>query len=156
MSESSQPDGASGWLPRAIIRWASQRTPHRVIGERYLHRWHVLPRNRLCNVYLHKFLGDDDDRALHDHPWISLSWCLAGRMVEYTASQTNAIDQGQFKYRKGRYAHRLEIVEGPVWTLFITGPKFREWGFHCPQGWRHWREFTDESGDRIGRGCEDL
>lgn len=34
----------------------------------YLLRWWVIPRNRFFNVYLHKFLRDDDDRALHDHP----------------------------------------------------------------------------------------
>ena len=48
----------------------------------------------------------------------------------------------------------------PAWSLFITGPVTREWGFHCPQGWRHWKDFTSyrEVGEDgrgcIGRGCE--
>jgi hypothetical protein len=43
----------------------------------------------------------------------------------------------------------------PCWTVFITGPIVREWGFHCPKGWVHWREFTDarDSGS-IGKGCD--
>lgn len=43
--------------------------PHFVIGNAdnpYMLRWFILPRNRLFNIYLHKFLRDDDDRALHD------------------------------------------------------------------------------------------
>ncbi|MDN5849106.1 MAG: hypothetical protein L0H63_05630, partial [Nitrococcus sp.] len=58
--------------------------------------------------------------------------------------------------RRARSAHRLALIDAePVITLFITGPRVREWGFHCPQGWRHWRAFTaaDNPG-RIGRGCE--
>ena len=43
----------------------------KVIGKNYLSRWHIIPRNRYFNIYLHKFVGSDDDRALHDHPWRS-------------------------------------------------------------------------------------
>ena len=44
--------------------------PHFLISDQadpYLHRWYVIPRNRFLNLYLHKFLRDDEDRALHDH-----------------------------------------------------------------------------------------
>lgn len=140
-------------VARKIIDWAERTDPHRVIGEAYLLRWYLIPRNRVFNVYVHKFLGDDDDRALHDHPWWSLSWCMEGDLVEFTAGKRAIVPEGKWMLRAGHYAHRLEIARGPVWTLFLTGPKIREWGFLCPQGWRHWREFTDESGDRVGRGC---
>ena len=60
------------------------RQPDRVINSSYLHRWHILPRNRWCNIYLHRFVGDDDDRALHDHPWWSVSFLLKGAMLEHT------------------------------------------------------------------------
>lgn len=33
----------------------------------YLLRWFIIPRNRFFNIYLHKFLRSDDDRALLDH-----------------------------------------------------------------------------------------
>ncbi len=37
----------------------------------------------------------------------------------------------------------------------ITGPKVRECGFHCPQGWRHHEEFfAPHDKGRVGRGCE--
>src|SRR4051795_4015193 len=63
------------------------REPDFYIGGKvnpYLVRWWVIPRNRFFNVYLHKFLRDDDDRALHDHPWISLSFILRGGYIEHT------------------------------------------------------------------------
>lgn len=41
----------------------------------------------------------------------------------------------------------------PCWTLFIAGKWQRDWGFHCPKGWVFWRDFVDESGDGVDRGC---
>lgn len=134
-----------------------------VIGDRYLQRWYLIPRNPILNVYLHRFEGSDDDRALHDHPWHSLSILLKGRLREYVFS--NALPPGKMieirhpsrflpVFRRATHAHRLELIQGPAWTIFITGPRFRQWGFHCPNGWRHWRNFTDASGLRTGRGCE--
>lgn len=75
-------------------------------------------------------------------------------------------------YARGpRSLHRIEMYqheldsEGkarvkPVVSLFITGPKVREWGFACPQGWRHWKDFlAPGSGQATGRsesgaGCD--
>src|SRR6185312_6999729 len=48
-----------------------------------LQRWFVVPRNFFNNVYLHRFLRSDDDRALHDHPWDNRSWVLSGEYVEH-------------------------------------------------------------------------
>jgi len=45
------------------------------------------------------------------------------------------------------YAHRLVIPEGEsAWTLFITGPRGRHWGFWCPAGWKYWREYEADGG----------
>lgn len=63
-------------LARHLIARATRRAPDVVIGEAdspYLLRWHPIPRNPIFNVYLHQFLRDDDDRALHDHPWVNVS-----------------------------------------------------------------------------------
>jgi hypothetical protein len=105
----------------------------------YLQRWHVIPRNRFFNVYLHRFLRSDDDRALHDHPWINLSILLRGTYTEHTIAaggvhQRAVRKAGDFKLRGARTAHRVELTHGTCWTLFITGPRLRSWGFHCPNG----------------------
>ena len=63
-------------------------------------------------------------------------------------------------WRRPTDSHRLELTptaEGsrePVWTLFVTGPYLRRWGFHCPQGWRVSTEFVAENdAGATGRGC---
>ena len=63
----------------------------------------------------------------------------------------------------------LEINEGDTFYIaeaiidaisfnvngFKTAPAIRTWGFLCPNKvWIHWSEFTDASGNQIGKGCE--
>lgn len=133
--------------------------PDLVIGDTerpYLLRWHIFPRNRFCNVYLHCILRDDDDRALHDHPWRNCSILLRGSYREITPAGRFVRSAGSVVFRRAEAAHRLEVVEGPVWSLFITGPKVREWGFHCPRGWKVWHQFVDPTDrGRVGPGCGD-
>lgn len=52
------------------------------------------------------------------------------------------------------YMHRWWMIPRNADTLFITGPRIREWGFHCPKGWVHWKKFcaVDQPG-QIGSGC---
>jgi len=130
------------------------RNPDIKIGGNYLHRWYVIPRNRWFNIYLHKFGCSDDDRALHCHPWFSVSFLLKGQMVEHSNKGVKSIKRFLPIFRTAKFAHRLELVEGPVWTVFITGPNIRQWGFHCPNGWKHWKEFTTADGRNIGKGCQ--
>lgn len=175
-----------------------KREPDLIIGSKenpYLLRWYLTPWSKyfrydengkyipfqtlslwkkivrsLPNVYLHRILRDDDDRALHDHPWWSLSFLLSGaiREIEWTKSgyedghwfystlvtHTRNIHHFlQVRLRRAKHTHRLELVSKEAWTLFITGPKIREWCFHCPQGLVHWKLFTTDDGTGIGRGC---
>ena len=144
-------------------RLASRRPPDFVIGgvaDPYMLRWWVLPRNRVFNIYLHRFLRSDDDRALHDHPWFNVSLILDGEYTEETIARggvhrRRVFRVGALKLRAPWSAHRVDLHAGPCWTLFITGPVMRTWGFHCPRGWRSWKIFVDgrDSGS-IGRGCD--
>lgn len=151
---------AAAWLVRRVTR----RPPDFVIGEAsepYLLRWWIIPRNRVCNLYLHQFLHDDDDRALHDHPWAWCSILLDGRYVEHTVAvdgvhHQNVYGAGSVRAHGPRYAHRVALIkQRPCWTLFLTGPRVRDWGFHCSRGWLHWRDFTnpETDGATVGRGC---
>lgn len=134
------------------------RNPDTIIGgaaDPYLLRWYLIPRNRWFNAYYHVFKRSDDDRALHCHPWISLSLCLRGEATEIDQSGTKVIRVGQWRFRRAKYAHRMFLHAGECHTLFLTGPRIREWGFWCPQGWRHWKDFTaGKNGETVGRGCE--
>ncbi|MEN6538890.1 MAG: hypothetical protein ABFC67_04695 [Mizugakiibacter sp.] len=167
---------------RLIRRIAERRPPDLVIGgvaRPYLLRWFVIPRNPIFNIYLHKFLRDDDDRALHDHPWPWCSILLRGAYIEHTIA-AGGIHRRELrrapsiKLSGPRRAHRIELIKVPAattaawinrdrreiacWTLFITGPRIRRWGFHCRSGWVHWRDFTDPAtqGTTVGRGCGEI
>ena len=142
-------------------------------GVIYLRRWWILPRNRFFNIYLHNILRSDEDRALHDHPWWNVSILLKGGYVEHTPDGKFERKAGNVVFRKATAAHRLQLNhfnefdgrlwiqhEMPCWSLFITGPRVREWGFHCPKGWKSWREFLGiaegkAKGDEKGPGCDD-
>lgn len=132
------------------------RKPDVDIGPGYMHRWYVIPRNRFFNIYLHKIIRSDDDRALHDHPWWSVSVLLKGKLLELMETTCRFPKRFMPVVRSAELAHRLVVLDGPVWTLFITGPRIREWGFHCINGWVHWKIFTDP-GDtgKIGKGCDE-
>jgi hypothetical protein len=151
-----------------LRRWAGSHVYARpadvVIGDRpnpYMLRWYVIPRNRVFNVYLHLIMRSDDDRALHDHPWLNCSIVLNGGYVEHTI-EAGGIErrverlEGSVVFRRAKAAHRLEVTPGyPCMSLFITGPRIRDWGFHCPfAGWVHWQDFTaGPNGETIGKGC---
>lgn len=128
--------------------------PSRIINGDYLYRWHILPKNPIFNIYLHKFGRSDDDRALHDHPWYSVSFLLAGEMVEHSFKGVRHVPRFLPIFRTAKFAHRLELVKGPVWTIFITGPRLRSWGFYCSSGWRYWKDFAVETSSGTERGCE--
>lgn len=128
----------------------------------YLKRWWILPRNRWFNVYLHKIMRSDDDRAFHDHPWWNCSVVLSGGYWEITPDFFMVWrGSGSVVFRRATSLHRLALETPPgaseplaCWTLFFTGPRIREWGFACPQGWRHWRDFCGgANGEVVGRGC---
>lgn len=132
---------------RIVRAWTDrimQRQPDVIIGDRYLYRWHVVPRNRFFNVYLHRFIGSDGP-VLHDHPWRSLSYMVRGVLIEHDAKGQQQIPAGRWRYRSAKYAHRLQLpgLSRDVVTLFITGPVCRVWGFNTPGGWRpHWEVDT--------------
>ncbi len=141
------------------------RTPDFVIGGRtnpYLLRWWVAPRNRILNAYLHLFKRSDDDRAHHSHPWLfRVSIILRGAYTEHRILAGGILEKrvlraGMVSFAWGASPHRVELHDGECLTLFLTGPRVREWGFYCMEkGFVHWKKFT-APGDRgdIGKGCD--
>jgi hypothetical protein len=156
MNERNDLEAIAAWAGEYI---AAHPKPDFFLGspdDQQLQRWFIVPRNEVSNCYLHRFLRSDDDRALHDHPWDNRSWVLSGEYLEHCDDGTARYRaKGDIIERSAAQAHRIELVNGPAVTLFFTGPLIREWGFHCPQGWRHWKDFVSEQdgSNSIGRGC---
>lgn len=133
-----------------LRRVADSRVPDFVVGSRqepYLRRWHLIPRNRLLNVYLHEFQGSDPHGLLHDHPYASLSFILRGHYAEVMREETRIRWAGDILFRRAKTPHRIDLpmIRGRApercWSLFITGPRTREWGFYLSGGWLHHEQF---------------
>jgi hypothetical protein len=161
------------FVMQPIRRWAMNYMARRpdadfYIGGRadpYLIRWWVIPRNKWFNLYLHKIIKDDRDEALHDHPWINASLLVSGSYDEHTIAAGGIeyvapLSEGYVRFRGPSSAHRLVVRQNePVITLFFTGPVWRHWGFHCRNGWRHWKDFVGFRSDNenvVGRGCGEM
>jgi len=139
-----------------VDRWiqkVASHFPRRVIGSEHglqkaplLIRYFLI-RSKYFGLYLHRLCRSDEDRALHDHPWTFVSVILTAGYIEHTPSGAKRQRPGAILYRPALWQHRLELTR-PAWTLVFRFEKYREWGFHCPQGWMPWYEF-----DKRG-GCE--
>ena len=136
-----------------FLNWLDRKGRKRVIMDRidnepYLERYYPLFNTRQhtgFNVYIHKFLkGDPDD--VHDHPWPYATFILSGGYYEwipqFNPDGTKSCEirkwrgPGHFRICKPESYHRVELKPGvTAWTLFMPGPKQREWGFLTPKGW---------------------
>lgn len=150
----------------------ARRPPDFIIGDPadpYMLRWHLAKSETAASVYIHRILRSDDDRALHDHRGDNVSVILKGGYCEVTPrgcaipgspaeAQNTTIEfhgEGDVLDRAAEAAHRLVLEPGAeAVTLFITAPTCRAWGFWCPQGWRHWRDFVAPgNAGAVGPGC---
>lgn len=109
-------------------------------NEPYLTRYYLFLKDRKWfpfNVFLHNFhKGDLDD--LHDHPWPYFTIILRGGYWEHTPRGRFWRAPGHFRFQTPRSLHRIELEPGvSAWTLFIPGPKLREWGFIVNGAWMH-------------------
>ena len=104
----------------------------RLSDEPYLTRYYLFLKDRKWfpfNIFLHNFhKGDPDD--LHDHPWPYFTFILKGGYYEHTPTGKHWRSAGTGRFASSRSLHRIELEPGvDTWTLFIPGPKLREWGF---------------------------
>jgi hypothetical protein len=126
-------------------------------------RWHIF-KWRGWQLALHKWCRSDDDRALHDHSGHNVSLILTGGYFEVLQGGVERFRWPLVPYfRRADLPHCIKLPSGgkPVWTLWLRWPPSREWGFHCPKGWRHWKEYTSTrdysapgSISEVGPGCD--
>ena len=109
-------------------------------------RYFVIPRNRFLNIYLHRFLKDDEE-DLHDHRMLNITCILQGSYFEerfawrpcegYPLPSTKLIpvEQRRLFARLPTTPHLVVLKRDsdnrsiPIWSLFIGFPQIRTWGF---------------------------
>lgn len=136
------------WLPRHVDASAGVPDTTGLVrsailhadGTLYLERFEVLATPEVT-IRLHHWHQGDDQRAAHDHPWANATTVLAGHLVEHAGGVATELTPGCVVVRRAEQAHRLELVSADAWTLFVTGPITRRWGFHTTDGWVHWQDW---------------
>lgn len=145
--------------------------PDDVTGEPslYLRRFYIV-KTPWFEIMLHQFYMSDRG-TYHDHPWGSYGRILATGYYEWLC---DGIEKGEpvnphKVFRKpgdwgGRPAanathndprsfHKVELApgtEGKVWTLFMTGPRVRDWGFlSVDQMWEHFSDLFKRDGTAV-------
>jgi len=129
----------------------------RVANEPYLERYYLFLKERdrfPFNVFLHKFLKSDPD-DVHDHPWPFATLILRGGYWEWRP-QFNAqglkigeiarwCGPGSFRTARATTYHRIELDPAVTcWTLFMPGPKQRDWGFLVRNVWVQWEQYLKQ------------
>lgn len=93
----------------------------------YVIRWRI--ETPLGSVRVHHWLGPDDDRAFHDHPWWFLTFVLKGGYTDVSPTGRQHLRAGAVHFRRALHQHTVVPDPGGAWTFLVTGPKVRSWGF---------------------------
>ena len=102
-----------------------------------LDRYHLVE-SAAVSIRFHHVVTPDRGE-LHDHPWDYVTTLVAGCYLEITEEGSELYRAPATLIRSAEHAHRLELPEGPCWSLIVTGPARRRWGFHTAAGWVAWR-----------------
>jgi hypothetical protein len=146
------------WFLNLLERMGRKRiVMDRQSDEPYLERYYLFLKDRdrfPFNIFLHKFLkGDPDD--VHDHPWPYATLILKGGYYEWLPqfdSKGNKIAEicvwrgpGSFRICRANSYHRIELDPSvTAWTLFMPGPKKRDWGFLVNNTWIQHEQYLKE------------
>jgi len=120
----------AGNLPMRLIK---------INNKPYLER-HYIGKFLGISFYLHRFISDDSERHLHNHPWAhSLAIVLAGG---YTEERMHYLDVKRgpvnklisrywrpINYISGAAFHRITNPKPETWTLFMHSKVRQNWGF---------------------------
>lgn len=113
-------------------------------GTPYLRRYFLHRNYSAGSLQLHHILTDDPEPDPHDHPWDFTSVILTGGYRDISPTGSVEHRAPSVIARVAETPHRLELLDGPTWTLVATGPVRRRWGYHLTTGWVDWRHYRGQ------------
>lgn len=76
-----------------------------------------------------------------------------GVSIQCNACDSNArfaeqdyLGPGSVRFRPAFHTHTVQVDPGGCWSLLITGPKSRDWGFWVDGKWKRMRKYFKEHG----------
>lgn len=119
-----------------LSRYYLWRGPHSVDGshpfDQYGRPKSNIVRTDGISLVLHHFHRSDSTTKLHNHGWSwGLSLILTGGYVEEKLVG-NKVTRRKLKpfslnFIRPSEFHRVELLENDAWTLFLRGPRLKEW-----------------------------
>jgi hypothetical protein len=113
----------------------------------YVRRWRA--ETPFGSVRLHHWLHSDDTRYKHDHPWWFFTVVIKGGYTDLTDDRTDHLKVGSFRFRSAKHKHSVWVDDGGAWSILITGPKVRQWGFWIGKKWKKANKYFLEHGLHI-------
>lgn len=120
----------------------------------YAYRWGI--ETPWCSLRLHHWLYGDDERAQHDHPWNFYTFILKGGYQDLTSTydvhgqtqlHVETMHAGKLSYRPATHLHSVHLWnDATAWTIVLTGPIVRRWGFFDGRRWWRSRKYFARNG----------
>jgi hypothetical protein len=131
-------------LPIFKAKWAEEL--HCQTGV-YVRRWYI--ETRWGSIRLHHWLHSDDNRAFHDHPFNFITFVLWGGYTDKGPDKDEIMNAPKISYRPANHMHTVQVNPGGCWTLLLTGPQIRKWGFWNGKKWKKSNKYFLEHGMRV-------
>lgn len=93
----------------------------------YMRRW--IAHFGAFSLRVHRWQASDDDEAFHDHPWWFLTLVLRGGYTDVSPTGIDELGPGSIRLRSATHRHTVQVHKPGTWTLVLTGPAARRWGF---------------------------
>jgi hypothetical protein len=145
--ETWEPTKRGGFRRTRVAQWQSMAQIQPVSGVRFLHRvlrvtWgeklglpscpyvvRWMAQTPLGSVRVHHWLESDDKRAFHDHPWWFVTLVVRGGYTDMSPTHSEHLRAGSVRFRPALHRHTVVPDKSGAWTVLVTGPPSRSWGF---------------------------
>jgi hypothetical protein len=118
------------------MKWLIWNQPLGRLDDPYMRRWCLT--TPWFSIRIHHWFRGDDDRHYHDHDWNFICMVLKGSYMDVSYLDTSYGSDVKMdiltpfspRYRKAEYKHIVNT--SGCWTIVLTGPKIRNFGFWVP------------------------
>lgn len=122
----------------------------------YARRW-VANFGPFGSVRVHHWLASDDQRYPHDHAWWFLTFVVRGgytdianvvpdRLSTRSVTISDHVRAPTVRFRPSAHRHKVKVDPGGAWTVLVTGPPVRDWGFYVDGQFKRMRRYFREHG----------